>query len=130
VNTHSLQNPESPRPARVLIIEDESIVAATLEDMLDDLGFEVVGVAARLAEAMRVVQDGSFDGAILDVNLDGEASYPVADVLRTRGIPFVFTTGYGKQGLAAEFRHAAVLTKPFSQDELNRVLAQIGLAVA
>jgi CheY-like chemotaxis protein len=110
---------------RVLVIEDEMTIALMIEDMLADLGHEVVDLPMRLPLALEAVGRGGFDLAILDVNLDGETSYPVAELLRQRGVPFVFATGYGASGLTPEFRDQPVLQKPFLRDELERALAAI-----
>src|ERR1035441_5817508 len=78
---------------RVLIVEDELMIRMLLEDMLDDLGFEVAASAGRLDEAVRLVNDTEFDVAILDMNLNGQAVAPVVEVLEKRGLPYVFATG-------------------------------------
>jgi CheY-like chemotaxis protein len=80
---------------RVLVVEDEMTIALLIEDMLTDLGHEVVGLAMRLPQAMELAATAIVDLAILDVNLDGRMSFPVADLLSARGVPFVFATGYG-----------------------------------
>ena len=82
------------RKPRVLIVEDETMVSMLIEDMVCDLGAEVVGPAAKFEQAMALALEADFDLAVLDVNLDGLVVYPVADVLRDRGIPFIFMTGY------------------------------------
>lgn len=108
---------------RVLVVEDEMTIALMIEDMLADLGHRVVDMPMRLPLALAATERGGFDLAILDVNLDGETSYPVATLLQERGVPFVFATGYGASGLAPEFRDRPVLQKPFLRDELERALA-------
>jgi CheY-like chemotaxis protein len=107
---------------RVLVVEDEMLVAMNIEDMLLDLGHEVVALAGRLETALALAGEASFDVAMLDVNLAGQASFPVADVLRTRGIPYLFATGYGTQGIAEAHRQAPVLQKPFRARDLEEVL--------
>ena len=97
-------------------------VAMLLEDMLQDLGYEVVGPAARLAAALALAEGEALDGAILDVNLAGEPSYPVAEALGRRGVPFLFLTGYGSAGVEPAFRDRPVLQKPFAQAELEAKL--------
>jgi CheY-like chemotaxis protein len=82
---------------KVLIIEDESIVAMMIEDLIVDMGHEVVGTAGRLEQAQKLVEELAIDFAIVDVNLNGVHTYPVAEVLKARGVPFVFATGYGAQ---------------------------------
>jgi DNA-binding response OmpR family regulator len=109
-------------PRRVLVIEDEMMIAMMLEDMLTDLGHHVVGVAPNLKTAMVMVAEEQFDVAILDVNLAGERSFPVAAVLRSRGLPFVFATGYGAHGLEEPFRDVPTLKKPFQMADLAKAI--------
>jgi CheY-like chemotaxis protein len=110
--------------SRVLVVEDEAIVAMLLEDMLADLGHEAV-VATKIDQATAMARKEQVDFAILDVNLDGQQSYSVADILRTRGIPFVFATGYGHAGLGPEWRHVPALQKPFQLTELERAIREM-----
>lgn len=115
----SLQN------RRVLVVEDESLVAMLIEDMLLDLGAEVE-VAMRLAEALRLAWEGSYDMAVLDVNLgDGQRSDAVADALRSRGIPFLFATGYGERGLAERHRGTPTLQKPYRLADLSLTISRL-----
>ena len=111
------------RRLRILIVEDEMLVAMNIEDMLLDLGHEVAGLASRLEPALSLAREATFDVAMLDVNLAGEASFPVADALRERGIPFLFATGYGRPGLEERFRDCPILQKPFRSVELGAALA-------
>jgi DNA-binding response OmpR family regulator len=90
--------------------------------MLLDMGHEVAGIAGRLAPALALAQEAEFDLAMLDVNLAGETSFPIADVLRGRGIPFLFATGYGAEGIGAGYRSAPVLQKPFRSAELAEAI--------
>ncbi len=110
------------RRLRILIVEDEMLVAMNIEDMLLDLGHEVAGIASRLSPALSLVADADFDVALLDVNLAGEPSFPVAAALRARHIPFLFATGYGIRGLDDEFRASPVLQKPFVAADLGHAL--------
>lgn len=80
---------------RVLVVEDEPVVAMCLEDMLEALGCATIGPASRLAEGLALAEAGGFDTAILDINLGGERSTPIAQALRARGVPFAFASGYG-----------------------------------
>ncbi len=107
---------------RVLVVEDEMLLAMLIEDMLTDLGFEVVGPAMRLETALSLANEEAIDCAILDVNLNGKQSFPVADILRERGIPFFFATGYGKQGLNETHKDTFTLKKPFAARELRQAL--------
>jgi CheY-like chemotaxis protein len=110
---------------RVLVVEDEAIVAMLLEDMLRELDFDVVECASRVQEALLAAENGSFDLAILDVNLAGASSHPVADVLRLRGIPFIFATGYGSAGLNTAYAEAPTLQKPFQLSDLAALIGRV-----
>src|SRR5262249_22268936 len=88
---------------RVLLVEDEILVAMMMKDILTDLGFSVIGPFSRLAEAMVAAVHDNIDAGIIDVNLGGEFVYPVADVLAARNIPFVFITGYGVESIDSRF---------------------------
>lgn len=111
-----------PRPRKVLIVEDETLIAMLVEDMLIDLGFEVLGPATRLQRALEMAREESFDVALLDINLASEQSFPVALALRERGIPFIFATGYGSKGLDERFRDAITLQKPFEMRQLEQAI--------
>jgi CheY-like chemotaxis protein len=113
------------RDLRVLLVEDEAIIAIMLEDMLAELGCEVIGPAASIAEAIQLAGAESLGGAFLDVNLGGESVYPVADLLAARGIPFVFVSGYGPTGIAARYSGAIVLSKPILDADIERAVAAL-----
>jgi CheY-like chemotaxis protein len=110
---------------RVLLVEDEMIVAWLLEDMLADLGCAVVGPAANVNQALAMIDAEAIDVAVLDVNLNGKMSYPIADALAARGVPFVFSTGYDKDSLLDGYRTFPVLQKPFHRSELVDTLAEL-----
>ena len=114
------------RRHRVLIVEDEAMISMLIEDMVLELGHEVVGPAARLDHALTLALQAEIDVGLLDINVDGSVVFPVADVLRFREIPFVFVTGYDFKALPERFRGGPMLSKPFSQqqfaDMLNSVL--------
>jgi DNA-binding response OmpR family regulator len=110
---------------RVLVVEDEYLIRMLLEDMLSELGFTLAAGAGTLAEARALAADGDFAAAILDVNLDGEEIYPVADILARRGTPFVFVTGYGEASLAENYRDRPALQKPFQSAQLGAVLTSL-----
>jgi CheY-like chemotaxis protein len=107
---------------RVLLVEDEYLIRMLLEDMLADLGYEIAKAVGTIAEASQIASAGAFDVAILDVNLDGEEVYPVADILAQRGLPFVFVTGYGEGSLLAKYRSRPALQKPFQSEQLKATL--------
>ena len=98
------------------------LIGMLLEDMLLDLGHSVVAVVPRVNEALTAVQRDDFDLAILDVHLNGQAVFPVAEALIARGIPFVFATGYGERGLPDNYRNRPILQKPFAKDDLEKML--------
>ena len=108
---------------RVFVIEDESLVAMQLEDMLLDFGCEIAGLAMRVARA-REMLGGAFeaDVAVLDVNIAGETVYPIAEILRTRHIPIVFATGYGRTGVLADWHACPILQKPYTEREMAAAL--------
>jgi len=110
---------------RVLLVEDENMVALLLEDMLAELGHTVIGPVARLDKALEIAQREAFDVAVLDVNINGEEAYPIAEALAARGIPFVFSTGYGKQSLRAPYCDRPALQKPFERHDLQKLLAEL-----
>jgi CheY-like chemotaxis protein len=110
---------------RILIVEDEMLVAMNIEDMLIDLGHEVAGIASRLDAAISLAREAELDAAVLDVNLAGERSFPVADILVERSVPFLFATGYGLQGIAERYRDRVVLQKPFRAADLGDALAAL-----
>lgn len=106
----------------MLIVEDEAIIALDLTDMITDLGHLVVKVANRIDIGLAFAKSGQLDLAILDMNVRGALSFPIAFVLRDMGIPFIFATGYGKRGLIDDFRDAHVITKPYSIESLDRIV--------
>jgi len=109
---------------QILIVEDEPLIAMMLEDFLDVLDQDVAGSADSVATALERVEQGGLDAAILDVNLrGGEKSTPVAEAVERAGVPFVFATGGGDEGVDERFRDRPVLQKPFTMDGVAKVLA-------
>ena len=111
--------------ARVLVVEDEYLVAVLIQDMLESAGCVVTGPIPRLAEALDAVDRGSYDAALLDINLGGERIDPVAAALSRRNVPFVFVTGYGAGGLPGEYAKRPRICKPFRMAELLGALSDI-----
>lgn len=103
---------------RILVVEDEMIIVVLIEDALLELGAEVVGPTAHLDVALRLAREDRIDAAVLDINIRGGSTYPVADILTQRGIPFVFCSGYGDWALEEGHRERPRLTKPFTSGEL------------
>ena len=116
---------ESARAKRVLIVEDEPIVAIALQDMLESFGFEVVGPAFRVAPALALAETEAIDAAILDVNMGDATSYGVAAHLRARNIPYLFATGYGRAGLEPGHEDTAVLQKPYREGQVEAALTKL-----
>jgi PAS domain S-box-containing protein len=106
---------------RILLVEDEILVAMMMKDILTELGFSVIGPFARLAEAMVAAVHDEIDAGIIDVNLGGEFVYPVADVLAARKIPFVFVTGYGVESIDGRFGYVPIIKKPVQRQVLQRI---------
>jgi two-component sensor histidine kinase len=109
---------------RIMIVEDEALVAMTLEDQLEELGLSIVAVCATVSEAMKAIDDNSPDVAILDVNLGGQLVYPVAELLTNRGIPFVFVTGYGRESVDRRYASIQILEKPVERQTLQEIFAR------
>ncbi|SMH62605.1 response regulator [Azospirillum agricola] len=110
------------KPLRILLVEDEPLVAMAIEDSLETQNVGVVGPAGTVAEALALIAEGGIDAALLDVTLRGERVDPVADALSARNIPFLFTTGHGAAGLPAAHQHRPVLSKPFRETEMNEAI--------
>jgi DNA-binding response OmpR family regulator len=110
---------------RVLLVEDEVLVAMYVEDVLSDLGYKVIALATNLDEAIEQAGTKTFDLAVLDVNLAGQMSFPVAAMLREREIPFLFLSGYTSGAIIDEFRNEVRLRKPLRMPELARAIKSI-----
>ncbi len=122
IGTHEMA--PAPAPARVLVIDDDGIVAAMVEEMLVEFGYQPAGVARDLETALRLAATAEFDVALLDVNLGGRASWPIADALAARGRPFLFVSGYDAAVFADAYREAPRLEKPFRSADLREGLAR------
>ena len=101
------------------------LILMSIEDMLADLGCTSVSAAAGVDQALALVDAQAFDAALVDLNLDGRNSYPVADALAARGVPFAFSTGYSGQGMAECYRDRPVLTKPYGDVQMLEVFKQL-----
>tara|TARA_R110000764_G_scaffold69756_3_gene144236 strand:+ start:509 stop:886 length:378 start_codon:yes stop_codon:yes gene_type:complete len=110
---------------RVLIVEDESLVAMLLETILEDMGCLPVGPASTVDEGLALASEqAQLDAALLDVNVAGRQIFPVAEILKSRGVPFVFSTGYGESGLPDEWRGQPTIQKPFTEAAIRDALMQ------
>ena len=117
----------SLRDRRILVVEDEYMLADELRTELGDVGAIVLGPVGTLAQAIDLIgQEESIDGAILDVNLRGKMAYPAADLLLDRGVPFIFTTGYDASSIPGRFGRIACCEKPLS---IAKVVRAIGRAM-
>lgn len=115
-------------PKRVLLVEDEPLIAMMLEDFIDVLGHRVAGTAESVATALPLVEGGGIDVAILDVNLrGGERSWPIADALAERGVPMIFASGGGDRDIAERHRQAPRLDKPFTMEAVEKALAAVSV---
>src|SRR5690606_550473 len=110
---------------RVLIVEDESLLVMVLEDLLPELGYEVVATAHSVETALQAADAHAPDLAILDINLAGDASFPIADELDRRGIPYLFASGYGRSALPPRHADALLVRKPFGRQDLVDGLARL-----
>jgi len=110
---------------RVLVVEDESLLAVTLCDLMQDAGCEPVGPAATVAEALRLIGLGGIDVALLDIRLKRETSFPIAHELRKRGIPWLFLTSYAQHQLPDDLADALVIEKPFSPPALVETVLRL-----
>jgi CheY-like chemotaxis protein len=110
---------------RVLLVEDQMIVAMDIEAMLHAAGCEVVGPVGTLQAAITLAHEEALDTAVLDINLDGEKVYPAAEELQQRGIPFILATGYGASTLPEKWRNQPRLGKPFRSEQLEQLLRSV-----
>ena len=120
-----VMNEASRAMMRLLVVEDEYLIRMLLEDMLADLGYDVAAAVGTMAEAREQAATGDFTAAILDVNVDGQEIFPVAEILARRGLPFIFVTGYGEHGLPEPYRGHPALQKPFEAQQLKIALASL-----
>ena len=106
----------------IFLVEDEVMIRMMVADMLEEIGYVIAAEAGDIDDAVRLVQVTDFDIAILDVNVNGRVITPVAEAVQLRGLPFIFATGYGAQGLPEKFRDRPALQKPFQIETLARTI--------
>jgi len=111
-----------PAGCSVFLVEDEVMIRMMVADMLEELGYGVAAEAGEISEALRLVQTTDFDLAILDVNVNGKVITPVAELIKSKGRPFIFATGYGSSGLPPEYRDRPALQKPFQLETLAQMI--------
>jgi DNA-binding response OmpR family regulator len=122
-------NDGAPAQPRILVVEDETILAMMVEDVLLDEGYSVVGPFARVAAALQAAELEALDAALLDVNLAGEMVFPVAEMLARRGVPFLLMTGYDNRNLGKAYQDWPVVMKPYRLDDVvARLAVMIGRA--
>jgi CheY-like chemotaxis protein len=109
---------------RVLLVEDEALIGMMMVDILNELGCSVIGPLTNVADATAAAKHGDFDSAILDINLKGELVYPVADTLLTRGVPFLFVTGYSAERIDRRYANIQILQKPLQKQDLQKAFAK------
>jgi CheY-like chemotaxis protein len=108
---------------RLLLVEDEALVAMMIQETLVDLGFHVIGPVSTASGALAAARESYFDAAVLDINLGDGLVYTVAEILEKRGVPFVFVTGYDADSIDARFGGVPVLQKPIERDMLQKIFA-------
>lgn len=111
-----------PVGCSVFLVEDEVMIRMMVADMLEELGYRIAAEAGEVSEALKLVQVTDFDVAILDVNVNGKVITPVAELIKAKGRPFIFATGYGSSGLPEEYRDRPALQKPFQLETLAQVI--------
>ena len=125
MNCSSEMAVKTPQSARILIVEDEPLVAEDLRTVLVDAGFEIAGVAARVGTALSLIETVACDAAIVDANLAGASASPVAAVLSARGLPFIALSGYTREQLQSEFSGGFFIEKPYRLTEVIDSLSTI-----
>ena len=116
---------EKPGAARLLLVEDEVVVGMFMQELLESIGYRSTEPIGRLSDALAAAEHERFRGAVLDMNLNGEIVYPLAELLTAQRVPFVFVTGYAPRSVDARFTAVPILQKPVLQDELASVLQQL-----
>lgn len=108
---------------RIVVVEDEAVIAMMLEMFLQELGCDVVEIAGNVQQAVQIVQDSDFDYAFLDINLNGQKAHVLPSLLTTRRKAFAFVTGYGEHGVLPAYAHAPIVSKPFNKAAISNALS-------
>ncbi len=111
--------------SRILVVDDQPMIAALLADWLDELGHETIGPAYNAASALALIEADAPDAAIIDVSLGKETGYPIAEHLERLNVPFAFATGHADEGLIPNFAHRPVMPKPFDFEALRGVVGEM-----
>jgi CheY-like chemotaxis protein len=114
-----------PKSPRIFLVEDEALVGMLVRDYLEELGCAVEGPVSDLNEAVKAAKTCNFDAAVLDLNLGGASAYPLAELLQGHGIPFMFVTGYARDGIEERFSSAPILRKPIEREALETALRTV-----
>jgi CheY-like chemotaxis protein len=110
---------------RILLIEDSPVVAPFTVDVLEDLGCEVVGPAPTMAAARKLIEEGAFDAALIDIHIRGERAFPLCDMLAAKGVPFAFTSGYADWQIPEKWEDRPRLNKPYTADQVEAALRSL-----
>ena len=110
---------------KAFVVEDEDIVAMLTEDFLEVLGNEIAFSAATLQTGLKIAASEQFDFCILDINLRGERSFPIAEILTVRSIPYLFVSGYSREGIESQFVNVPLLSKPFTLQSLDMAISKL-----
>lgn len=122
------QRKEQPRPLTVLVVEDETLVALNLQMILEDLGHTVIGPVSNVADLGALLEKPIVaDVAILDVNIGGHVIFPYAEKVADAGVPIIFATGYGRNGVEGRWRDSHVIAKPYTDEHIEEGLAALDL---
>jgi PAS domain S-box-containing protein len=113
----------------IMVVEDEALVAMALGELLNEMGYSVIGPFSRISEAIIALRNGRIDAAVLDINLGSEIVYPLADILMADGVPFIFVTGYSDEGIEHRFSNIPVLQKPIERDALMAIFGRRQMVV-
>ena len=119
------QNQKAPSTKRILVVEDEALIGMLTCDMVEEIGYSILGPYTSVADASDAVANHAFEAAILDVNLGGQQAYPLADTLNARGLPFFFVTGYAQDSVDSRFANVPIVQKPIAKEALAGALQAV-----
>jgi DNA-binding response OmpR family regulator len=120
-----MNRPTAARQAAIFLLEDEALIRMMIAGMVEELGHRVAAEAGNIHEGKKLAETAAFDLALLDVNVGGESILPVAEIIETRGVPFLFITGYGQDGVPSPFGERLVLQKPFAITKLGDAIEAV-----